>query len=84
MPRRARKTADVPASRPKRRRSPQGVPPQRGVDVWPILSEPEVAAEEIAKGAHDECIRLLYHLARSQNLEAVVAACEARVAKLEG
>lgn len=83
MPRRARKTADVDTSRRAASR-PAGVPEQRGVDVWPILSEPETAAAEIAKGDHDECIRLLYHIAKSQSLGHVVAACEGRLANLEG
>lgn len=79
---RRRTTKEIPAAEAPR---PPGVPPQRGgVDVWPILAEPAIAAAEVAIGAHDDCLRLLLSLATSQGIATVSDACMARLRHLEG
>lgn len=76
MGRRRRTTKEIPAVAPV---EPPGLPAQSGsVNVWAILAEPAVAADEVSDGKHDQCLDALEHIARSQSVGDVLAACEAR------
>ena len=84
----ARRTKEVNTTRPPRRRKaskPAGVPPQDPtVDVWVIVADPEVCASEVAAGQHDRALVMIAHVARSQNIDEIAAACDARRCALEG
>ena len=82
MGRRRRTTKEIPAVAHV---DPPGLPAQSGaVNVWAILSEPTVAAVEVADGKHDQCLDALEHIARSQSVGDVLAACVARRKHLTG
>ena len=53
-------------------------------DPWPIVSDPEVAIAEIAKGVHDAHLDILQHVAKSQSLTSILAACWDRRSILTG
>lgn len=77
--RKADGTADASmGSPPVEERHAPGLPAQSDTNVWPILSEPDRAAEEIAAGKHDTCLVLLEHIAKSQSITVVFAAAGAR------
>lgn len=79
----ARKRADVVESVVGA--AERGMPPQDlGFDVWAVLADPAVAAEEIVQGAHDARLQVIHHVARSHALAGVAAAAAARIAALEG
>lgn len=64
---------------------PRGLPVQdRGVDVWPILTDPAQCAREIEAGAHDAHLDILEHVSKSQAITPVYAAAIARRCLLTG
>jgi hypothetical protein len=49
-----------------------------------IVADPEVCASEVAAGQHDRALVMIAHVARSQNIDEIAAACDARRCALEG
>jgi hypothetical protein len=55
-----------------------------GFNVWAVLADPAVCAEEIEAGKHDERLKMLEHVAKSQAITLVFGAAFRRRILLGG